>query len=335
MPRFNQSSLPRHPFARWVSLLVTMGLLAGAAQASTPPQRPRIHGVAQVSFYVTDPTKTRAFYGDFLGFAAAFSLPQPGAGAPWTVIKINDRQSVELRPATDVSPQADRLHHVAFAVDDAEAMRVYLQARGVTVSASTTVDAAGNRVLAVVDPNGHRVQFVEHTAHGMTRRDHGQHLPATRIANRMSHAGILVGQLQASLSFYGEILGFVETWRGGAGPLLSWVNLRVPDGNDYVEFMLYDKPPTRESLLGKHHICLEVSSVPAAAEVLRTRPLPAGVRKPDAMKVGVNGKRQINCYDPDGSRVEIMEPTTTDGRPVPPSQAPPPPPLPPYVPAVR
>lgn len=307
-------------------------LVADAAAAASEPSRPRILGVAQASFYVTDMVKARAFYEEFLGFAAPFSPPRPNSPAQATTIKINDRQAVELLPATAISPQADRLHHIALEVDDAEAMRRYLQARGVAVPATTSIDAHGNRSYALSDPNGHRVEIVEYTAEGRTRRDAGQHLPATRIAPRMNHVGLLVGQLDASLRFYGEILGFVETWRGGAGPLLSWVNLRVPDGQDYVEFMLYDKPPTRESLLGKHHICLEVQSVPAAAEVLRNRPLPAGVRKPDAMKVGINGKRQVNCYDPDGTRVEIMEPTTVDGRPVPPSKAPPPPPLPPYVP---
>jgi lactoylglutathione lyase len=148
----------------------------------------------------------------------------------------------------------------------------------------------------------------------------------------MSHVGIMVGQLDASLKFYGDILGFTEIWRGGGGKLLSWVNLKVPDGDDYVEFMLYDKPPTREGLLTKHHICLEVADIAQAGALLKTRALPAGSKTPDAMKTGVNGKRQINTFDPDGTRVEIMEPGTFDGKPVPPSKAPPPPPLPPYQP---
>jgi lactoylglutathione lyase len=307
-------------------------LTTAALAADASPRRPRILGVAHAGFYVTDMAKARAFYEQFLGFASPFSLPRPNSDAQLIWIKINDRQSVELFPGSEVSPQSDRLYHIALEVDDAEAMRVYLQAHGVAVPAKTPIGRAGNRNYFVKDPNGNRVEIVEYISDGKTRRDDGQHLPSTRIATRMSHVGIMVGQLDASLRFYGEILGFVETWRGGAGPLLSWVNLRVPDGQDYVEFMLYDKPPTRESLLGKHHICLEVPSVPAAAEILRARPLPAGVRRPDAMKVGVNGKRQINCYDPDGTRVEIMEPTTVDGRPVPPSKAPPPPPLPPYAP---
>jgi lactoylglutathione lyase len=40
------------------------------------------------------------------------------------------------------------------------------------------------------------------------------------------------------------------------------------------------------------------------------------------MKEGVNGKRQINYYDIDGTRVEVMEPGTYDGKPRPPSTAP-------------
>jgi lactoylglutathione lyase len=42
------------------------------------------------------------------------------------------------------------------------------------------------------------------------------------------------------------------------------------------------------------------------------------------VQVGKNGKRQVNLYDPDGTRVELMEAQTADGKPVPPSTAPPP-----------
>jgi len=48
----------------------------------------------------------------------------------------------------------------------------------------------------------------------------------------------------------------------------------------------------------------------------------AGCKAMQAAKVGRNAKRQINLFDPDGTRVEVMEPTTADGKPVPPSTAP-------------
>jgi lactoylglutathione lyase len=44
--------------------------------------------------------------------------------------------------------------------------------------------------------------------------------------------------------------------------------------------------------------------------------------RPIAIKIGVNGKRQANLFDPDGTRIELMEPNTADGKPAPPSAAP-------------
>ena len=41
-----------------------------------------------------------------------------------------------------------------------------------------------------------------------------------------------------------------------------------------------------------------------------------------AIQIGVNRKRQINLYDPDGTRIELMEPNTVDGKPAPNSTAP-------------
>jgi hypothetical protein len=42
------------------------------------------------------------------------------------------------------------------------------------------------------------------------------------------------------------------------------------------------------------------------------------------IRVGRNRRRQCNLFDPDGTRVELMEPNTIDGQPTPPSKAPPP-----------
>ena len=42
------------------------------------------------------------------------------------------------------------------------------------------------------------------------------------------------------------------------------------------------------------------------------------------LATGINRKRQINLWDPDGTRIEFMEPNTVDGVPTPSSTAPPP-----------
>jgi catechol 2,3-dioxygenase-like lactoylglutathione lyase family enzyme len=313
-------------------LLLTFALVMSLAAAE--PVRPRITGISHAAFYVTDMAKARAFYEGFFGFASPFSIPRKtGGDLVW--IKINDRQTIELFPGSEVSPDADRLYHIAVETDDAEAMRVYLASKGVTVPEKTAVGKIGNKNYFIKDPNGNIVEIVEYMPDGWTKREAGKFMPDTRISTRMSHVGIMVGQLDASLKFYGDILGFKEIWRGGGGKTLSWVNLQVPDGQDYIEFMLYNSPPTRETLLTKHHICLEVDDVAKVGEILKGRTLPPGTKQPDAMKTGVNGKRQINYFDPDGTRIEVMEPRTFDGKPVPPSSAPPPPPLPPYQPASK
>ena len=154
----------------------------------------------------------------------------------------------------------------------------------------------------------------------------GKFLPADRISPGIYHIGFLVGNTAKSLAFYEDVLGFKETWRGGRDPkVLSWINLRVPDGTDYIELMLYAKLPEKYGTA--NHTSLVVPDIQKAMADLEARPgykTYLTYQKPLEMHVGVNGKRQVNLYDPDGTRVELMEAHTADGKPVPPSQAPPP-----------
>lgn len=127
------------------------------------------------------------------------------------------------------------------------------------------------------------------------------------------------------MKFYRDVLGFVETWRGARDPKrLDWVNMRVPDGDDYVEFMLYDQLPDETKRGSQHHICLYVPDIGKALETIQSRIEKVHYMHPLEPKTGINRKRQLNLFDPDGSRVELMEPVTVDGKPTPSSSAPPP-----------
>jgi len=91
-------------------------------------------------------------------------------------------------------------------------------------------------------------------------------------------------------------------------------------------FMLHGLPATYGT---QNHTSLQVPDMGKAVEALEARPAYKTYltyQKPLEVHVGVNGKRQVNLYDPDGTRVELMEPFTADGKPVPSSTAPPPPP---------
>jgi catechol 2,3-dioxygenase-like lactoylglutathione lyase family enzyme len=200
-----------------------------------------------------------------------------------------------------------------------------LAARRVRLSGPVRQGKIGNSQFGVTDPDGHNVEITEYEPGGWTVRDRGKFLPDTRVAARILHLGVLVGALEPSLAFYRGVLGFEETWRGGPSPAqLSWVNLRVPDGDDYLELMLYDQLPPPDQRGVKNHICLEVTDLAAAVARLEARPARQSYQRAIEMKVGVNRKRQANLFDPDGTRVELMEPHTVDGQPAPSSTAPPP-----------
>jgi catechol 2,3-dioxygenase-like lactoylglutathione lyase family enzyme len=291
--------------------------------AASAAQRPHILGIAHVALFSHDIDVSRKFYKDFLGFDEPFSLKNADGTTRLTWIKINDDQAVELFPEKQAG--TDRLYQLSFRTDDAEAMRLYLKSAGIEVPAKTGKGKSGSINFSVKDPDGHTIEFEQQLPGSWINDDRGKHLPDTRISVRMPHVGLMIRDLDESLKFYRDVLGCKEIWRGSKnGKTLSWANLQVPDGKDYVEFMLYDTMPPLARINTLHHLCLEVADVSKTEQTLSARPLPQDSKPASKIAVGVNGKRQINYYDPDGTRVEVMEPTTVDGKPVPPSDAPPP-----------
>jgi lactoylglutathione lyase len=299
-------------------------LLCLSLSAQTPTARPKVLGLAHYSIFVGDLAKARAFYEDFLGYEEAFTLPKPDGTVQMAFVKINDHQYLEL--LNQPNRGEGQLNHLGLYTDDVERMRQYLASRGVKVPDQTVVNRIGNRKISVTDPDGHTVEIVEYLPESWTGKDTGKHLPATRISGRMMHAGILVGNLEAAIGFYGGILGCHETWRGNhsTSTTLNWVNMRVPDGDNHVEFMLYRQMPPPERRGVEHHICLAVPDMRKAVAALEARPARKGYAREMKIAVGVDNKRQVGLFDPDGTRVELMEMDTVDGKPAPSSTLPPP-----------
>jgi catechol 2,3-dioxygenase-like lactoylglutathione lyase family enzyme len=316
------------PMKTFVPLtLLSSILLTGLLAQPGAPVRPKITGVAHIALAVHDIDKARVFYKDFLGFGEPFKLDNPDGSLSLTFIKVNDRQYIELFPEREAN--TDRLLHISIEVDDAEAMRAYLQSKGVKTPDKVGKGRIKNSNFNIKDPDGHTVEIVQYEPDGFSVREKGKFMdqnPAgPRVSQRISHLGIIVGALEPAMKFYGEVLGFKEIWRGSKdGKILSWVNMKVPEGNDYLEFMLYDQMPDLKSLGTLHHICLEVADIEKAKATLEARPARASHTRPLEIRTGVNRKRQMNLYDPDGTRSEVMEPKTVDGVPTPPSTAAPP-----------
>ena len=282
-----------------------------------------IVGLSHIAFHVHDLQKSRAFYKDFLGFTEPYSLTNSDGSLHLTWIKINDRQTIELFPEKE--PGSDRLYHIAVETDDAVAMRDYLASRGIKVPDKVDKGKIGNFNYFITDPDGRIVEIVQYAPQSWTLLNKGRFMPDTRIASHMPHVGILEGDLDAAQKFYGNILGFKEIWRGSKNPnQLNWVHEQAPDGADFIELMLYTELPAPDQRGTAHHLCLEVPDLAKARLILGERAKHVGYAKPLDIRVGVNRKRQLNLWDPDGTRVELMEPRTIDGIAAPSSTAPPP-----------
>jgi catechol 2,3-dioxygenase-like lactoylglutathione lyase family enzyme len=306
----------------FTSILLLASFFTGPRGAANK-NRPQVLGIAHMALYVSDLQKARTFYEDFLGYAESYVLKREDGSDRIVFIKINDDQYIEL--FADSPRQEGHLNHIAFFTDSAAAMRDYLASRGVKVPENVGRGRIGNSNFNVVDPDGHTVEIVQYEPGSWTMREKGKFMPDTRISAHISHVGVLVGTLDPALKFYGDILGFKDIWRGGSSPdVLSWVNMQVPDGHDYLEFMLYDKWPDAEQMGVKNHICLVTPDIQKAVAVLEARPGRKNYTRSIEIKVGKNGKRQANLFDPDGTRIELMELNTVDGKPVPSSKAPPP-----------
>lgn len=299
-------------------------LLASASilWAQTPP-RPHIVGISHFAVFAHDYEKSRAFYGGFLGFEEPYSLKNPDGSASMTFFKVNDHQYIELFPEREAN--SDRLSHISLETDDIEALRVYLASKGVKVPDHANQARIGNLSFNITDPAGHQVEMVQYMPGGKTVAAYGKYMSDTRISRHITHVGLIVTQLDPEYEFYTGILGFKETWRGSSsGTVLSWINLKVPDGDDYIEFMLAKEEPEPTHRGSAHHLCLQVADVADSVETLKARPSFKNYGRPIEMHTGINRKRQVNIFDPDGTRTELMEPNTIDGKPAPSSTAPPP-----------
>lgn len=271
----------------------------------TAPTRPSIIGVSHIGLRTDNLDASRKFYTGVLGFSEAFSLDDPPGKMLLTYFKVNDHQFIEVFPELE-NAKEDRLSHIAFETSDAEQLRAYLASRGVDVPAKLEPMLDGNRGFDAKDPDGHTVEFVQLMPGSIHSRDFGKHLPDTRISQHIIHVGVTVRDRGAADKFYRDILGFQETWHGGMKDTeTDWVDMRVPEGTDWLEYMLNvgDNPSPR--LLGiMHHLALGVPSVSDAYKTVLER-VPKTTEKP---QIGRDGKWQLNLYDPNLTRAELMEP---------------------------
>ena len=234
-------------FALPVILLVLQVFAHSQSSATT---RPRILGIDHVSFYTTDLDGVKKLYADLLGLAAAAPV-ESGE----TVRYMIGTQWVGYSPAPD--PKAtDRMDHVAFTTDSIVTLRRYLNEKGIKVG---QIEGRPDHSLSflVNDPDGHPIEFVE--------RGKGEAPPpaSSAVSRHMIHTGFVVYHKDAEDRFYRDILGFRLYWHGYDKPGPDdWVAMQVPDGTDWLEYMLNQPEHMDLQLTGvMNHISVGVADM--------------------------------------------------------------------------
>jgi catechol 2,3-dioxygenase-like lactoylglutathione lyase family enzyme len=272
-------------------------ILLSAARA-TPAQensvqRPPILGISHIRFHVTQTSLAIHFYQDVLGLTPAANLCE---NTHLQCFRISHKQFVQLDLVEQRRPSS-LLEEVAFVTPDLDAMRRFLASRGVRHDLAVT-RAGRITSFSVLDPEGNRVVFEEGKNTDLAEMQH-------RLSSGLMHAGFVVHDRAAEDGFYKDILGFHVYWHGGRkDDETSWVDMQVPDGTDWIEYMLNVPASADHHTLGvMNHIALGVPDIHAAEAQLRKNGW-SGTEKP---KIGRDGKWQLNLYDPDDTRVEFME----------------------------
>ncbi len=278
-----------------LAALFLLPLLSLSALAQDhPAERPRITGIDHVSFYTTAPDGVKKLYGDTLGLASADPV-ESGE----TVRYMAGVQWVGYSPAPDAKA-TDRMDHVAFTTDNIVGLRRYLIAKGIKAS---QIEGRPDHSLSFMtnDPEGHHVEFVEHG------KGEVPPVPATAVSHRMIHTGFLVYKQDAEDHFYREILGFRPYWHGGMkDDVTDWVSLQVPDGTDWLEYMLNQpEHPDLQRTGVMNHISFGVVDMPKAQALLESHGWKT--HGGEHAQMGRDGKRQLNVFDPDLTRIELME----------------------------
>lgn len=274
--------------------------------------RPPILGVSHIAVYASDAAKTEHFYVHDIGLKKEAD-PENSAGVRYYV---NQEQFVEVLPLP-ADAGVNRLDHLAYITKNAEQMRAYLGAKGVTVPDAVTKASDGSAWFEVKDPEGNKVQFVQPPAKLLEAKGTAALYAlagADPIGRRMIHVGMLVRDREKEDTFYRGLLGFQPYWHGGMKEdKTDWVSQQVPDGHDWLEYMLTSGPSgsgipaeiTQQHLGVLNHFSLGVTNMEKAVTTLYEEDRLGDT--PPRPQIGRDGKWQFNDYDPDLTRVEVME----------------------------
>lgn len=270
--------------------------LSVAAFAETP-SRPPITGVSHLSVYTSNAAAAEHYYVHDIGLKKGPD-PENPKGVRYYV---NPTQFVEVLPLPANAGNA-RLDHIGYTTTNAEALRAYLADHRYPVPERVHKGSDGSLWFNVLDPEGNKVQFLQPAPHPISMAG------ADPVGHHIIHVGERVQSADKENTFYRDLLGFRPYWFGGMKPgQTDWVSQQVPNGHDWLEYMLESgtgEISQRQSGV-LDHLSIGVVNMEKAVTNLSREDRLDNPHTP--MQIGKDGKWQFNLFDPDETRLELME----------------------------
>jgi catechol 2,3-dioxygenase-like lactoylglutathione lyase family enzyme len=258
-------------------------LFAGSAKAQSTPQAPSLDGIAHIAIRVHNLDAARDFYKK-LGFDEAFALNKKGA-VYQSFIKIDDRQFIELYPATAKDAEIGFLH-LCFESDTLQAVYDDYIARGVTPNFKIRKAGAGNLLFTLKGPmqatGPQNIEYTQYMPGSRHYSDRGQHLGADRVGTKLISVTLAMQDPASAQDFYLKQLQFTPDARH---PMTF--NLPGTSG-EQVEIV------PLASLGSKSRITLATSSLKRSSTLLKQAHVE--VKK---------SKKALTVTDPDGNFIVI------------------------------
>ena len=281
--------------------LALAGFCFGAmALAQSTPVRPKITGISHLAIYTSNPEATEHYYTVTIG-----AVKQPDPENPKGVrYAVSPTQFIEVLPVP-ANAGINRFDHAAFITEDAEGLRKYMALYGWPTPDAVTKGSDGSLWFEVKDPEANRIQFVQPPANAKVDAPNA-------IGHHIIHVGFVVHSRDKEDSFYRQLVGLKPYWYGGmTDARVDWVSQQVPNGHDWLEYML-SSGPSGSGAQAQHqlgvldHFSIGLNSVEDAQKILNDTGRLTGVQCDQAPKIGKDGKVQFNMYDPDQIRSELM-----------------------------
>ena len=216
----------RTPKALAIRFLLLASLVAGARAAS----RPLTSEVDSVNMTVSDMDRAVDFYSRVLNFKKVWDTEVSGQtyenlegvfGVRMRVVRMQlGDEFIELteylapkgRPITAGAHNNDRsFQHIAIIVSDMDKAYAWLRQNNVEYASSAPQrlpdwnrNAAGIKAFYFKDPDGHPLEILEFPPDKGAEK---WHQPSDKIFLGVDHTAIVVGDTEASLRFYRDLLG--------------------------------------------------------------------------------------------------------------------------------